>query len=497
VALLLHAVGASAWDGLGAAAGKGEGCGGEASSAVCSTEGPAPGGERGVASGAMMLQVQQVGSGTPSRSLDTEEVAPGALLAPRATLPPADRAALERLLAEEEESATPVVPGAAASLSLREPAGLAKDLPLRQSLDAVSEEDAAVAEGSAPLLSRQSAAAQGFATEALEVGATSTAATGGAPAAAWSTSGAIAWAPAVPVAVPMAPQAGGAGAPTIAGFAPVSGAASPDSSFSDTDAASSSQEIVFPPGHAGLHIHPETGRVEVVEEGGQGQQMGVQVGWTLEAINGQPFNGELLRTTVASGDSYAVTFSKGDATHSGDCAPQCTWKCDSPKCDEVCTPVCRAPRCETRCVGADLSTCTMDCGKAHCAVVCPQRPCPKGGSCPKCTTVCGEPVCKLRCTGKQPCHNVCEEPDCEWKCHAPAQCPTPRCHMVCEKMACATSTYQQLPPLRPGETAVETFSAPASANKALLAQAHAQVVGGPGRVGYVRAMPSAAPVTRL
>lgn len=148
------------------------------------------------------------------------------------------------------------------------------------------------------------------------------------------------------------------------------------------------------------------------------------------------------------------------ATASSDCTPKCMWSCESVKCDEVCTPECQPPRCETRCASADLSGCAMECEEPHCAVVCPERQCPSQ-SCSSCTSTCTDPVCKLRCPKKQPCHNVCEHPSCEWKCSAPSECPAPRCHMVCESPKnCMGSTYRSLPPLVPGEIAVQSFAAP-------------------------------------
>lgn len=71
-------------------------------------------------------------------------------------------------------------------------------------------------------------------------------------------------------------------------------------------------------------------------------------------------------------------------------------------------------------------------------------------------------MCKLRCPSAQPCRNVCEVPSCEWHCRAPEVCPEPTCHMVCEAPpSCQGNTYQQLPPLSPGEMSVRSFAAPA------------------------------------
>lgn len=144
----------------------------------------------------------------------------------------------------------------------------------------------------------------------------------------------------------------------------------------------------------------------------------------------------------------------------GHCHPQCTWKCESPVCDEVCEPECEAPSCETRCQGIDTSGCRMECDEPQCAVVCPERTCETGG-CPACTTTCSEPLCKLKCPDTQPCQNICEQPNCRWKCKAPEKCPAPRCSMECESPpACMGSTYRELPPLAEGESSVRAFAAP-------------------------------------
>lgn len=128
--------------------------------------------------------------------------------------------------------------------------------------------------------------------------------------------------------------------------------------------------------------------------------------------------------------------------------------------DEVCEPECESPVCQTRCSGYDLSACHMECDKPHCSVLCPQHLCPMQ-HCPACSTQCSEPMCQLICPYRQPCRNLCENPRCNWKCRAPLDCPKPKCQMVCEMPRnCAGSTYQKLPPLMPGETAVQSFAAP-------------------------------------
>lgn len=149
--------------------------------------------------------------------------------------------------------------------------------------------------------------------------------------------------------------------------------------------------------------------------------------------------------------------------HGGHCTPTCTWSCESPTCDEVCEPVCQAPRCETRCAGPSMKGCSMECAKPHCSVVCPKG-CPSEG-CPSCSTKCGEPQCKLQCPKTQQCETVCEQPQCDWNCKAPLDCPKPKCSMVCESPEkCKSSSFSaELPPLKPGQLAVQSFTAPSAA----------------------------------
>merc|ERR1719498_9074 len=78
------------------------------------------------------------------------------------------------------------------------------------------------------------------------------------------------------------------------------------------------------------------------------------------------------------------------------CMPQCTWACESQKCDQVCAPKCGQALCSTRCKNFDTQNCKMKCGKPDCKVVCPKKFC-AGQSCPACKTECGKPVCKMEC----------------------------------------------------------------------------------------------------
>lgn len=162
--------------------------------------------------------------------------------------------------------------------------------------------------------------------------------------------------------------------------------------------------------------------------------------------------------------SYSTSGSSYDSSYgsSSSCTPRCTWQCETPKCDQVCSPTCQAPVCETRCDHVDTSKCQMECSKPACSIMCPSRQC-SSKDCPACKTRCDKPQCQLQCPGTQACETVCEQPRCDWSCKAPEDCPTPKCSMVCEEPKhCGGHTYEKLPPLRPGQTSVQTFVAPLS-----------------------------------
>lgn len=154
----------------------------------------------------------------------------------------------------------------------------------------------------------------------------------------------------------------------------------------------------------------------------------------------------------------------GQSKPGGHCTPKCTWSCETPTCDEVCEPVCKTPRCETRCAGPSTSGCSMHCSEPHCALMCPKSNCPSDG-CPSCSTKCSEPQCKLQCPKTQQCETVCAQPQCDWSCKAPSDCPKPKCSMICESpKKCQSSSFSaELPPLKPGQIAVQSFKAPSRA----------------------------------
>ena len=43
------------------------------------------------------------------------------------------------------------------------------------------------------------------------------------------------------------------------------------------------------------------------------------------------------------------------------CHPECSWKCDDPRCDAVCTPVCEPPKCHSSCLEPKAAICDVKC----------------------------------------------------------------------------------------------------------------------------------------
>lgn len=146
-----------------------------------------------------------------------------------------------------------------------------------------------------------------------------------------------------------------------------------------------------------------------------------------------------------------------------DCAPMCSWTCDSPQCNKECGPKCNQPACSTRCKGFNTDSCKMKCGKPMCKVVCPKHFCPSE-DCAACKTECGKPACKMECgVDEQPCRHVCAQPVCQWECKDPQLCPKPKCEMKCKKQPdCMQKMhmFSKVSPLEPGETEIVTMDSP-------------------------------------
>lgn len=78
------------------------------------------------------------------------------------------------------------------------------------------------------------------------------------------------------------------------------------------------------------------------------------------------------------------------------CHPQCSWKCDDPRCDAICEPVCEPPKCHTSCQEPKNAVCDVKCEKPDCQIMCPDKAC-EAEDCPKCVTICKPPHCVTHC----------------------------------------------------------------------------------------------------
>lgn len=65
--------------------------------------------------------------------------------------------------------------------------------------------------------------------------------------------------------------------------------------------------ITFQPGRLGCLL--DFGRVCRLDENGQAKDLGVQVGWVIESIDGTTYSAELVEAKVSSGRPYVLTFS--------------------------------------------------------------------------------------------------------------------------------------------------------------------------------------------
>lgn len=148
------------------------------------------------------------------------------------------------------------------------------------------------------------------------------------------------------------------------------------------------------------------------------------------------------------------------------CTPHCSWNCSDSKIDQVCRPMCKPPVCTTQCGAINVSACTMECQKPHCAVVCPLKVSQDN----PCDTSCSPPICKMTCkdSEKLGCKNVCKTPDCKWECAVPDDVKKPKCKLQCEKPGdgCNMTTGDDASLLE-GQFLVEQFPAPSSLAEAV------------------------------
>lgn len=107
-------------------------------------------------------------------------------------------------------------------------------------------------------------------------------------------------------AAPSGSSARGLGSPSVAAAA-VSGRAAPAS-------GSDKETVLFQPGQIGVKADWGTGLVRAVPEGGQGAKLGVEPGWQLTEIDGEPFSKDLLMKCIGGGKPYSVVFLKSPET---------------------------------------------------------------------------------------------------------------------------------------------------------------------------------------
>jgi len=119
------------------------------------------------------------------------------------------------------------------------------------------------------------------------------------------------------------------------------------------------------------------------------------------------------------------------------CHPMCRWQCDDPDCPAVCKPTCRPPQCEVQCDQGACAECEIRCQEPECIVRCPKDVCEKD-NCPPCQTVCAPAKCRTICTPpKARCTPVCSPTECHLTCDKPADCPKPKCQLLCSKVNCS------------------------------------------------------------
>jgi len=75
-------------------------------------------------------------------------------------------------------------------------------------------------------------------------------------------------------------------------------------------------EIIFHPGRLGIQATWSTGKIEGVSENGQASQLGVEAGWRITHIDGEPYSENLLDSKTQASEDFLLTFEipKADST---------------------------------------------------------------------------------------------------------------------------------------------------------------------------------------
>ena len=72
--------------------------------------------------------------------------------------------------------------------------------------------------------------------------------------------------------------------------------------------------------------------------------------------------------SLGSSEAVSATGSIANSEDERKCHPQCSWKCDTPVCNQICDPVCEAPKCSTSCSELPCSRCEVKCSQPVCEV---------------------------------------------------------------------------------------------------------------------------------
>lgn len=75
------------------------------------------------------------------------------------------------------------------------------------------------------------------------------------------------------------------------------------------------RSVVFRPGSIGVEGDFRHGVVEQVLEGGQAAEQGVQPGWVMLSVDGEPYQEQLIDKKIAGPESFTVTFQASDRLH--------------------------------------------------------------------------------------------------------------------------------------------------------------------------------------
>lgn len=117
--------------------------------------------------------------------------------------------------------------------------------------------------------------------------------------------------------------------------------------------------------------------------------------------------------------------------------PQCSYECDSQKCDAICSPKCSQIDCTVICNPEDVPGV---CNNPNCDIEFASNQ-NFLEQCPLAEILCEELSCNPI---DRPCEIVCQEIQCSWDCQKPSLCPLPFCTLECKRASCEFSSYSKL-----------------------------------------------------